>query len=663
MSEQLVAEIPPPLVTWNLLQLDDESEPSSSQHIQVSRGPFRAFNLNNTEPEPSQAPSASEEAQHELNIQQNSGTEPQEVQVVSQNVDDRPRPSCPTHTTISWPRAIEEVEVDSDVPRADTQETPDSHSEQCQSLTELLDNNWLGTAQTIDATEWSDAVATEAVDVSDNLLSPSISLDIPAPFEPHQADMISGLGSNTTALSLISRVVEPDCVRGCCSSPLPTPCKIVRQVNSYIPCNAVFLLKHYKSIVLPCLTPFTHNKTPWHTLFIPNVNNYLAALTLGDGVDNASLCALFGTLAISASSIGNLFQSPQWLDRCKIYHDQARSYMAVTLEAAYHTRKAYKYKSVLMALLTMIQLSLMFRKQQEADFYFLETERLIRIKGLNRRKSRKVRLLHHCYTFERIQHESTLVLNRTSLFQRSRIRACVQASEAAQFSADSLSFRLGSWTDLPQAMFSIKEREKGENDLHLEHPGIWPDTLFPEIFGLSESHVFILSLLVRLAKEKDDTQQTPKTNTTVGRFFKVTKAVEAWICQLHLSDAGFGDEDLGGAVNIMPKIMQNALAIYFYRKVYDLDSNLLRQYVLNVLNYLLNLDKVDGCIGYASLRLIWPAFIAASESGEDTIRIAFCQWFENAAIRSGLEIFTSVRDRVNEIWAQRDNNANFEVII
>lgn len=47
----------------------------------------------------------------------------------------------------------------------------------------------------------------------------------------------------------------------------------------------------YQSTVLKLLTPFRHGKTPWYILFIPHVKNFLAALTLGETMDRASLCA------------------------------------------------------------------------------------------------------------------------------------------------------------------------------------------------------------------------------------------------------------------------------------------------------------------------------------------------------------------------------------
>jgi arginine metabolism regulation protein II len=74
--------------------------------------------------------------------------------------------------------------------------------------------------------------------------------------------------------------------------------------DSSVPHDAVYLIKHYSTIVLTLLTPFRHSKTPWHVLFVPHAKSCLAALTLGEVLDHASLCAFYATISISAFSLG-----------------------------------------------------------------------------------------------------------------------------------------------------------------------------------------------------------------------------------------------------------------------------------------------------------------------------------------------------------------------
>ncbi|KAM0348179.1 hypothetical protein ACHAP4_011014 [Fusarium culmorum] len=308
-----------------------------------------------------------------------------------------------------------------------------------------------------------------------------------------------------------------------------------------------------------------------------------------------------------------------------------------------------------MALLTMVQISVLSGNKDEAEYYFLETEKFIRLRGLKRRKSRKVRLLHHCYVFERLSHESSFTDCRLNLDHRNRVREAVEASDASIYSVDNLSFRLTSWRDLDQEIWKVKGQKEGENDLHLQHPGIWSATLYPEIFGVPELHLFMLSLVIRFAREKDESQDKAMP---LKEFMARAKAVERWIKQLHIlrqsiwmTEAPVDAEQQQSfdLLNSLADTMQHALSVYFYRRIYDLDPSMLEKHVLGVRDRLLEFEDSDARMGYGSLRLIWPAFIAACETDDIGIRNSFIQWFQSSAKRSGLRIFTETVERIQHI--------------
>jgi hypothetical protein len=429
-----------------------------------------------------------------------------------------------------------------------------------------------------------------------------------------------------------------------------------------VPQDAVFLMKHYATTILRGMTPYRHSKTPWHILFLPFLKVCLAALTLGEDMDQASLCAFYGTLSISASSMGGINNSIKWLEQGNTYKQKARLHSRSMLSTAYDLPKKARYKSILMALLTMVQLSILTGDKDEAEYYFLETEKFIRLRGLNRRKSRKVRLLHHCYAFERLSHESTFTESRLNADHRNRVREAIEASGAGAHSRDSLSFGLTSWRNLDQEMLKVKDQVDGENDLHLQHPGIWSATLYPEIFGVPELHLFMLSLVIRLAREKDQCE-TVGSGLSLREFMLRAKAVERWIRQLPVVRQAIWmteapvDEEQQQSVDLLANLaetMQHALAVYFYRRIYDLDPGMLEKHVIGVRDRLLEFDVLDADAGYGSLRLIWPAFIAACETDDVNVRAFFTRWFEDSARRSGLRIFTETKDRIGRIWNERD---------
>ncbi|KAI2676541.1 transcriptional regulator family: Fungal Specific TF [Penicillium roqueforti] len=421
-----------------------------------------------------------------------------------------------------------------------------------------------------------------------------------------------------------------------------------------LPQDAVFLLKHYASAVISLMTPLRHSKTPWHILFIPHTKSCLAGLVLGDNMSDASLCAFYGTLAISAFSLGGVSRSQTWSEKAIIYKQKAQQHAKKMLMTAYNFPKVAKYKSILMALLTMVQVTMFSGSRRESEYYFVEAEKFIRLRGLPRKKSRKVRLLHHCYVFERIIHESVFICGANSR-QRHHVHAAIETSGLGNYSLDSLSFRLSGWKNLDQEMMRVRGQEEGENDLHLERPGFWSNTLYPEIFGIPEPWVLLLSQVIRLGKEKDAAEREDASNCiSLKEFISRAKTLEDYINKLPLpSLENIQSEFDHEVIDNMLNAMQNALAIYFYRRIYDVDASLLQQKVVVVLDHLLRCENTDSTVVHGSAGFIWPAFIAACEADDPLVQASFSNWFVNSARRSGLSCFTETLANIQRIWQEK----------
>lgn len=71
------------------------------------------------------------------------------------------------------------------------------------------------------------------------------------------------------------------------------------------------------------------------------------------------------------------------------------------------------------------------------------------------------------------------------------------------YSRDGLFFRLKDWNNLDQEDMVVKSQDDGENDLHLSEPGQFSATMYPEIYGILEPWIFLLSQIIRLGNEKD----------------------------------------------------------------------------------------------------------------------------------------------------------------
>ncbi|KAF6799385.1 hypothetical protein CMUS01_15666 [Colletotrichum musicola] len=638
MSAELVSSVPPALTLWHIAQIEDECEGlPSNRDIQISRGPFGVFRVTSPTAEVAESGPEHSPGQDYADVADDHQVDQvDDVEEADEEFYAPPEPPPLRRTPSPVGTILSRADQRPLSPMTEWWNTGDWWN-----MTNLPGvGNWWDTPVDLDR------VQTIAEDVH-----------------------LPGLDQTPRSLLPSSEAYFPDMLAEPQPQQLATPesSTIPPAIDCAVPHDAVFLLKHYSTNVLRGFTPFRHSKTPWHVLFIPYVKSCLAALTLGEDLDHASLTAFYATLAISAASLCGASGSGRWAEQAARYEHLAHRHARPMLQTAYDVPKTAKYKSTLMAILTMVQASSASGGREQAECYLLEAEKFIRVRGLARRdKSRKVRLLHHCYAFERMLHESTLPPGSVvRSAHRRRVRRAVEASSAGAHSRDSLSFRLVDWGggggggDLDRELRRPKDRQEGENDLHLQIPGVWPATLYPEIFGIPEIHVFLISLVIRLGRAMDDAKEG--VSPSLADFMSRAKAVERCIHRLgrgtgaHVvtEDADPEARHCQMLLDNLARAMQLALTIYFYRRVYDVEADMMQDKVAGVRDCLLRFEATESEAGYGSARLVWPAVIAASEAEDPEVRMAFSKWFGDWARRSGLRIFSDSLADVERRWEEK----------
>lgn len=421
---------------------------------------------------------------------------------------------------------------------------------------------------------------------------------------------------------------------------------------------AIPLLQHYATAVTASMSPFRHSNTPWHTMFLSQVKICLAGLTLSENVDDTGLTTFYGSLAVSALSLGLTSQSQMWLDQAKSYHRQACGYARAILTKPFAHMNGDEYRANLIALLTMVQMSIFSGRREQTEGFLLEAEKLVRIRGLARRKSRKARLLHHCYVYMRLFHESTSPLPASvESTHRRQVRQAVECSGVTG-SSDNLSFRLLQWDDLSREMTVLKPQLEGENDLHIARPGRFPTTMYPEIFGVPEDFMFLLSQVIRLGNEKDLAESGAEDATPLCGFMQRARVMEMSIDRLQSRPLVPQADNNPDVLPIVLHGMQIALSIYFYRRVYDVSSSMLQQRVAAVRDWLFAYDEAnsDQQHLHGSFGLVWPAFVAACEAESLDLQESFRQWFHAAPRRSGLACDMNL-EIVEKVWRARNADA------
>jgi arginine metabolism regulation protein II len=615
MSEEITSIVPPRLALRNIGQIDDECENTpDAQDIQISRGPFGAFRLGQ---QPSIESSPSFDTLLDCSAKSNSPADEELVQRSDYLLHSETALSPYSENLVEL--ILNQTDLNPSQPLSDFWTSP---------LT-------------------ADPSHTHEILEFDNIDVRSIQHFPMAPAATHYPQFM------------------PDAlfIQSAMASSIP----MVPTVNNDVPHDAVFLLKYYATTIPSLVTPYRHTKTPWHILFIPHAKNCLAALTLGEDLDHASLAAFYGTLAISAFSLGGALQSQMWFEQAITYKQKAREHIRLMLKTAYDIPKKAKYKSILMALLTMVQGSMFSGNRDQTECYFLEAEKFIRLRGLNRNKSRKVRLLHHCYAFERIFYESTAISGSNSK-HRHHVRDAIRSSGMVVSHQDSLTFHLSECSNLDEEMSRVKGKEESENDLHLERLGVWNETLYPEIFGIPEPLVLLLSQVIRLGNEKDSLEHQDTRNPLGLRdFLDRAKAIERMINRLMRPiqnidlPASYGTRTDRYVADNMLEALRCALSIYFYRRIYDVDPSMLQHKVINVRNCLLHCEQAEPDGLYSSARFIWPAFIAACEAEDPDVQMSFSSWFKNSAQKSGLHAFTNTLQDIERIWEEKRNTVGTSV--
>lgn len=140
------------------------------------------------------------------------------------------------------------------------------------------------------------------------------------------------------------------------------------------------------------------------------------------------------------------------------------------------------------------------------------------------------------------------------------------------------------------------------------------------------------------------------------------KAIERRIRRLQRSNtqATFASSDLH-ILDSMLDAVQQALAIYFYRRIYDVDASLLQQKVIGVRDCLLRCEYADPGVVHGSAGFIWPAFMAACEAEDLGVQVSFSHWFRTSAQRSGLSCFTATLEIVEQIWHEKRTSGRTSV--
>ncbi|KAI5921433.1 fungal-specific transcription factor domain-containing protein [Camillea tinctor] len=441
-----------------------------------------------------------------------------------------------------------------------------------------------------------------------------------------------------------------------------------------LPEQAAHLLRYHKQRLMePSSQMQAQRKSPWRILFLPCALETFAEISIFNSASNTKSAVLYSILANSAFQLHlsdkstSTSSSSSWLEVGMRHRDAAKSRLREALRLEAIGPNQAEYKDLLMAVLGCAMTAL-YDNTQNFMYFLLDAERLIRLRGLSAKKSTKVRLLHHMYTHLRVIAESTAagMITRPNNHTGGSLNIITPGTiQLHQFSVpeDSLTRGLDPTKE--------KQDDDGYNDIHLEVQGRWDRTLFPNIYGVPESLVTLLSQIISFANNKERLERiahkSPKVSAAMASHVKTLEnTVWSWSFSGPIRPPSLIADSEDGQFLVdqpntrsMVSAMHQAILIYFYRRVYNMSAMMLQDLVRKTLNHLKPcIDEQVDDQDFAAC-IAWSAFIAGCEAVTSELQDQALECI--VAIESRASIFSAqpATKVVKNIWEQRSRTGDW----
>ncbi|KAF5499241.1 hypothetical protein CGCF413_v006452 [Colletotrichum fructicola] len=215
--------------------------------------------------------------------------------------------------------------------------------------------------------------------------------------------------------------------------------------------------------------------------------------------------------------------------------------------------------------------------------YFLEAEKFIKLRGLGQKTSRKVRLLHQCYVFERLMYESTC-MRAIDCKRRKRVCNDVESVSPVPYPEDGMALRPPDWQTLDKRVFG--SNNPGPIDADSEILGLAPDAIYSRVSGLPEHWLLLILHTIALGKEKDNAEQNAASGTlNLEDVLSRARTLEECINQ-HVTKPSQYPNRAGTILDGQPALenvldgFSLSLQIYFHRRIYDVGTSWLQDKVV-----------------------------------------------------------------------------------
>lgn len=210
----------------------------------------------------------------------------------------------------------------------------------------------------------------------------------------------------------------------------------------------------------------------------------------------------------------------------------------------------------------------------------------------------------------------------------------------------------------------LKEHETGRRDIHLEDSRESMDTLYPQVYGIPETWLSLVSQVTRLANLLDVVKSRPSSSSfeLSNSLQKRAKLLEEMICSFASRPITCSDEDTtqrqaahaDGPNPHMLRALNTALEIFFYRRIRDLHPRILQGYVSDVIDSLRSFEEALASHNLEGPCPVWPLFMAGCEAVRPKDREFFAELTQRGVEQFGISSFKTAGDIMSSVWKRRD---------
>ncbi|KAJ3535676.1 hypothetical protein NM208_g7044 [Fusarium decemcellulare] len=428
--------------------------------------------------------------------------------------------------------------------------------------------------------------------------------------------------------------------------------------------DAQLLLKHVKSHCFPHMWSLPLGSRSPLDIHLNGAAMTLASFTYLDAqhISHASFTNLLAILALSAKHLAAHTLNPEtrkrWDDFAEAKFREAQKHLDYSLCKEISPKTA-KYKDLVMAASSALSFAILHSRQSEARTYLVDIEMLLQTCGLAKpRISRKARLLHHTYTWNRIVGESTYVLRdheRNGEEQPWRPSKGWSGRHHKRRTVPNL--KLDDFLHLEPPPLETEAAEGCErlHDIHLTRHQGKSESTFMMLYGISETWLSLLSQTTRLANQMEALKAGAESRDVqlVEYLERRKELLEHKICSF-ASKSPAAQQDSSLARNHLVQALNFALVIFFYRRIHNVSPYILQDYVQRIIRALKDFPtccESGACEGPGSP---WPAFMAGCEALDTEQRNFFSDWFDRAFAKTGFERLVTAKGCMVEVWKRRD---------